>query len=272
MEEKNNGIKIAEHFRVEQSYDEYEKNIEEAHKNEISSGTDFQESLEESSISVEIIARYLNKKGHGIYINPNGGLYPVKKKDSTNLPRQCNSDGGDLYYGRGDLGDGGIFKRVEVKGLTCDFTKLSNYPKKYRSDGHIAVCRKVLWENYNPPPSAFYLLNKKKTHAIEILNESFKYLIDKAAKKDGTIFKRCPVERVKFIELNTDIPQEKLRLYSRMVNGISEQRNMIYENKREALFRKVHHTIIDIFKEIKDLDEENHSQLMLEEGIEDDKF
>ena len=38
MEEKNNGIKIAEHFRVEQSYDEYEKNIEEAHKNEIDLG------------------------------------------------------------------------------------------------------------------------------------------------------------------------------------------------------------------------------------------
>lgn len=263
MEEKNNGKEIAEHFR----YDEYKKDVEEAHKNEVSSGTEFQETLEESSISVEIIARYLNKQGHGIYINPNGGLYPLKKKDSAKLTRHSNSDGGDLYYGRGDLGDGGIFKRVEVKGLTCDFTKLSNYPKKFRLDNHIAVCRKFLWEKYDPPPYVFYLLNKKKTHAIKIPQESFKYLIDKAAKKDGTIFKRCPVEHVMFVELDTTIPQEKLRLYSGMIDDIVKQKNSIYEVKRGVLYKKLHHTVIDIFKEIEHLEMEEMSLRLLEEDI-----
>ena len=63
-------------------------------------------------------------------------------------------DDGDMCIYKGDKS-----YRIEVKGLSCDFTNASDWSFK-----DFIVCAKHSYDNSTPKPYAYMILNKDKTH------------------------------------------------------------------------------------------------------------
>jgi hypothetical protein len=106
-------------------------------------------------------------------------------------PEQEYLDDGDLYI------DG---KRVEVKGLTSEFTCEADYP--YR-DG-VLVCNKASYDRADPKPYMYVELNKHMTHAYIVYPDTFDHwsvfkMNDKYYGENNIeeVYK-CPLEHVIF--------------------------------------------------------------------------
>ena len=110
--------------------------------------------LDNSTEAVFITALYLHKQGLDVRINS------MKKAESHKDWKNCKDDG-DMYIYKNDKA-----YRIEVKGLGCDFTGESDWKFK-----DFIVCAKHSYNNADPVPYAYMILNKNKTH-IAIVNTS----------------------------------------------------------------------------------------------------
>ena len=102
----------------------------------------FIKNLDDSDESVWIAAMHLNQMG-----------VPVTVRTHT------KSESYDDRLNHLDQGDLEIVQRVEVKGLSTEFTCKDDFPFK-----SIIVCAKHSWDFANPKPYAYMLLNKNRTH------------------------------------------------------------------------------------------------------------
>ena len=68
--------------------------------------------------------------------------------------------------------------RIEVKGLTTEFTNSQDWPFK-----NFMVCAKHSYDKTLPdPPSCYYILNKTRTHAAIVKTNTFDFLFKRTVK------------------------------------------------------------------------------------------
>lgn len=144
--------------------------------------------LAQSIDSVWLCARYLGNSGYTVQVNRMVvGPHEDWKK---------NADDGDLYIWRGDEKP----MRVEIKNPRVDFGEQGEgFP--YES---FIVCAAHSWKRANPKPTAYMLLNGKKTHFAIIKGDSHQYWFEKEHEdrryvdKYTQIFYHCPLEYVQW--------------------------------------------------------------------------
>jgi len=142
--------------------------------------------LKESEQSVWLVANYLNSFGYNVTINASG-------KAKTAKEWQSFVDNGDLS----------IQQRVEVKGLSAEFTSATDWP----FGSKFIVCAKHSFDNATPKPYLYVYLNKQKTHGAFVLG-STSHLWDVETRVDRRYsnveqeFYFCPIDKVVFSELN----------------------------------------------------------------------
>jgi len=115
----------------------------------------FLKHLEDSSLSVFIIALYLYNKGLDVRINA------LKKAKSHKDWKKYKDDGDIFTYKNGNE------YRIEVKGLSCDFTSDKDWVFK-----DFIVCAKHSFDNSIKKPYAYFILNKKRTHLAIVKTET----------------------------------------------------------------------------------------------------
>lgn len=116
----------------------------------------FLKHLDSSAEPVFIVAKYLYLKGLDVKIS---GLKKAKKHSDWKKYK----DDGDLFILKND-----ISYRIEVKGLSCDFTNEKDWPFK-----DFIVCAVHSFKNANLKPYAYFILNKKRTHCaiVKTINQ-----------------------------------------------------------------------------------------------------
>tara|TARA_Y100000593_G_scaffold32670_1_gene64413 strand:- start:621 stop:1091 length:471 start_codon:yes stop_codon:yes gene_type:complete len=145
--------------------------------------------LDDSTEAVFITALYLHKLGLDVRINA------MQKAKSHKDWKNCKDDG-DIYIYKNDKK-----YRIEVKGLSCDFTNGSDWKFK-----DFMVCAKHSYDNANPAPYAYILLNKNKTHAA-IVNTStyasWETVFRKDSRYEGVTqeFYICPLSKIQWRSL-----------------------------------------------------------------------
>jgi len=112
--------------------------------------------LNDSSDSVFIVARYLYDKGLDVRINS-------LKRAKRHSDWKNYKDDGDLFVYKND----NEF-RIEVKGLSCDFTNKSDWCFR-----DFIVCAKHSFDLANKKPSAYFILNKQRTHIAIVRTKYF---------------------------------------------------------------------------------------------------
>lgn len=152
----------------------------------------FQKHLKESQNTVWLVAQWLCKKGYHIQIGPNGGLFP-KKTGAAESHKDFikHQDSGDLY----------ISQRVEIKGLSANFTSAEDWP----FDGFI-VCAKHSWDYADPKPYVYFIVNNNRTHmAIVKGDTSSKWTVREKKDKRYHLMEQkfyyCPLDLIKWIEI-----------------------------------------------------------------------
>ena len=120
----------------------------------------FTEHLKESTKALFIVAHYFHHHGFSIHIN---GQKCSPKASS----HKEYADDGDLFIQTKD--DEQKWVRIEVKGLTTDFTNSEDWPFQ-----NFIVCAKHSYDKTLPnPPSSYYILNKTRTHAAIVKTNTF---------------------------------------------------------------------------------------------------
>jgi hypothetical protein len=147
----------------------------------------FLKHLTDSSESVFIVAKYLYLKGLDIKIN---GL----KKAGKHSDWKKYKDDGDLFIIKND-----ISYRIEVKGLSCDFTNNTDWCFK-----DFIVCAKHSFDHAEVKPYAYFILNKKRTHsAIVKTNQTYNWNV--VTRKDNRYqnvsqeFYTCQLDHIEWI-------------------------------------------------------------------------
>ena len=107
----------------------------------------FLKHLDDSSDSVFIVARYLYDKGLDVRINS-------LKRAKTHADWKRFKDDGDLF-----VYQNGNEIRIEVKGLSCNFTNKDDW-----CFPDFIVCARHSFDISNKKPSAYFILNKQRTH------------------------------------------------------------------------------------------------------------
>ena len=107
----------------------------------------FLKHLDDSSEAVFTVAKHLYLKGLDVRIN-------ALKKAEKHSDWKKYKDDGDLFVFNDEKS-----YRIEVKGLSCDFTNKNDWCFK-----DFIVCAKHSFDNANPKPYAYFILNKKRTH------------------------------------------------------------------------------------------------------------
>lgn len=113
--------------------------------------TRFLKHLENSTEAVFVVAKYLHSKGLDVRIN-------AIKKAQKHSDWKKYVDDGDLFIYHQDKAF-----RIEVKGLSYEFTSQNDWPFN-----HMIVCAKHSFDNANPKPYAYFILNKKRSHCAII--------------------------------------------------------------------------------------------------------
>lgn len=149
----------------------------------------FLEHLESSTEAVFIVALYLHKKGLDVEIKA------VKKAKSHKDWRQYKDDGDIFVHKKGKS------YRIEVKGLSCDFTSDKDWKFK-----DFIVCAKHSYDNAEPEPFSYIMLNKNKTHLAIVKTES-QHLWEVVKRKDSRYqnvtqeFYTCPLNSIEWIKI-----------------------------------------------------------------------
>jgi|TARA_R110000744_G_C18997452_1_gene521367 hypothetical protein len=150
----------------------------------------FLKHLDNSSEAVFIVAKYLYLKGLDVRIN-------ALKKAKKHSDWKKYKDDGDLF----------IFNknksyRIEVKGLSCDFTNKNDWSFK-----DFIVCAKHSFDNSNPKPYAYFILNKKRTHCA-IVKEKTSGIWNIVQRKDNRYqnivqeFYTCDLSKIEWISFS----------------------------------------------------------------------
>lgn len=105
--------------------------------------------LRESHKTVWLVARWLWAMGCNVYISK-------VREAKRHAEWKQFADDGDLYV----FSDSGSRRRIEVKGSGADFTGPHDYP--YHD---MLVCAKHSYDNADPKPYAYVIVNKARTHA-----------------------------------------------------------------------------------------------------------
>jgi|TARA_R110002020_G_scaffold120147_1_gene273837 hypothetical protein len=142
--------------------------------------------LNNSTEAVFITALYLHNKGLDVRIN-------AMKKAKSHKDWKNFKDDGDMYIYKGDKS-----YRIEVKGLSCDFTNASDWAFK-----DFIVCAKHSYDNSTPKPYAYMILNKDKTH-MGIVNTRTYLDWGVVSRKDSRYkdvtqeFYTCPLNKIQW--------------------------------------------------------------------------
>jgi hypothetical protein len=153
---------------------------------EVNNHEKFLSHLDFSAEALFIIALFLHRKGFDVWIN---GL----KKASRHKDWKEFKDDGDLYV----VHKGSMY-RIEVKGLSCSFTGLHNWP--YRD---FIVCAKHSFDNAIQKPYAYMILNKERTH-IGIVKSSTRSSWEVVERQDNRYenitqtFYTCPLSVIEW--------------------------------------------------------------------------
>lgn len=152
----------------------------------------FVKHLNESKYGVWLVADWLNDK-HKFDVTITSNTVSKGYED-----RMDHVDRGDLYISKPSIEP----MRVEVKSLSAEFTCKEEWP----FGGEMIVCAKHSYDNAEPKPYMYVLLNNQKTHAIIIKGEDHdkwrvKVYPDKRYENMVQSFYITSVEDVKFIEL-----------------------------------------------------------------------
>ena len=146
----------------------------------------FVDSLDQSAEAVFKCAKYLYGKGMQVAIAP---MFKCKDWEDRH---NCMDDG-DLF----------IQQRIEVKGLTAEFTNASNWP--FGAD--FIVCAAKTYDRAKPKPYAYMILNKAQTHAAIVYCKTRPYwrkktITDRRYTNMTQIFYLCPLEHIEWRPLN----------------------------------------------------------------------
>ena len=114
----------------------------------MSKNTDkFLKHLDNSIETMWTCARFLYSQGYSVKINS-------MKKTKNYKDWRKYADNGDL-----EIWVEGVSKRIEVKGLSYDFTNKEDFPFPV-----LIVCASHSWDMAEPKPFAYIIFNKKRTH------------------------------------------------------------------------------------------------------------
>jgi len=144
--------------------------------------TRFIEHLDASNPTVFQCAKFFYDKGIQVAISP-------MSKSKGYDDRLDHTDDGDLF----------IQQRIEVKGLSADFTNGSDWP--FRDE--FIVCAAHSYDRAKPKPYAYMILNRNRTHVAIVYGKSRPQWTTKRI-KDGRYedmtqeFYLCPLEHVDF--------------------------------------------------------------------------
>lgn len=149
----------------------------------------FLKHLDDSSDSVFIVARYLYDKGMDVKINS------LKKAKKHSDWRKYKDDGDLFVYVNN------VESRVEVKGLSCEFTN----EKDWRFPDFI-VCAKHSFDNALKKPIAYFILNKQRTHMAVVktkYSDSWKVISKVDTRYQGVEqkFYSCSLDKINWVKL-----------------------------------------------------------------------
>lgn len=150
----------------------------------------FLDHLDNSTEAVFIVALYLHKKGLDVKIKA------VQKANSHKEWKQYKDDGDIFVYKNGKP------YRIEVKGLSCDFTSDKDWKFK-----DFIVCAKHSYDNAEPVPFSYMMLNKDKTHMAIVKTKTYPSWgvvkrKDSRYKDVTQEFYTCPINNVEWIKIN----------------------------------------------------------------------
>ena len=150
----------------------------------------FLQHLDSSSESVFIVAKFLYLKGFDVKIS---GLSKAERHSDW----KKHKDDGDLF-----LYHKGKEHRIEVKGLSCDFTGKGDW---VFSD--FIVCAKHSFDNAIKKPLAYFILNKDRTHAaiVKSITKNKWRVVTRSDHRYENVtqeFYVCPFECINWIKLN----------------------------------------------------------------------
>lgn len=142
--------------------------------------------VRQSQDDVWRVARWLNSKGYEVRIPPT--TYAKNYEDRLN-----HQDQGDLYVKFQKE------ERVEVKGLSAQFTSKDDWPMGDRA----IVCAKHAFDHADPKPFFYVLLSADKIHAMFIRSDTkehweVKEYTDKRYESMRQRFYVCPIQYIKF--------------------------------------------------------------------------
>ena len=162
---------------------------------------EFKRKLRESDIAVGKVAHYLEEKF---------GLQVVKSPLSvapTFDERMEHSDSGDLWVNFALQP-----RRVEVKELTTPFT----CAKDWKWEPHFIVCSKSSFDQADPKPLMYILMNPANTHLAIVKTKTHEhwyaeYRIDQTMPKPiRQLFYFCPLPKVVWHKIDQErFPHEK---------------------------------------------------------------
>jgi len=147
--------------------------------------TRFIEHLDASNPTVFQCAKFFYDKGIQVAISP-------MSKSKGYDDRLEHTDDGDLF----------IQQRIEVKGLSADFTNGADWP----FGAEFIVCAAHSYDRAKPKPYAYMILNRNRTHVAIVYGKSRPHWTSKRI-KDGRYedmtqkFYLCPLEHVDFRQL-----------------------------------------------------------------------
>jgi len=149
----------------------------------------FLKHLDNSSDAVFIVARYLYDKGMDVRINS-------LKKSKKHSDWKKYKDDGDLFVYVND-----VEHRIEVKGLSCEFTNKDDWCFR-----DFIVCAKHSFDLASKKPSAYFILNKQKTHVAVVktkYHDTWNVVsrIDHRYKNVAQKFYTCSLDKIDWIEL-----------------------------------------------------------------------
>jgi hypothetical protein len=145
--------------------------------------------LNNSSEAVFVVAKYLYLKGLDVRINA------LKKSKSHSEWKKFKDDGDLFIYHKKNK------YRIEVKGLSCDFTDDKDWAFK-----DFIVCAKHSYDNAKLKPYAYFILNKNKTH-IGRVKSSTKHNWNVVSRKDNRYknvkqeFYTCELSDIEWINI-----------------------------------------------------------------------
>lgn len=152
----------------------------------------FQQHLRESQSCVDLAAEWLRRTGYNVIVNP-------MSVAATHGEWREHRNGGDLS----------VAMRVEVKGLSCDFTGPDDWPFKSNGEKAAIVCARHAWDDAKPKPYAFIQFNKQRTHCAFIRGSTnslwwVEVKTDRRYDEYHQAFYMCPLTHVGFATLRRE--------------------------------------------------------------------